>query len=69
MKLQMIGCSHHDAAVEVRDRIERVRHLLPDDLERASAQLAALVLAGQQDAAAETLGMIHRAEQQRRASQ
>lgn len=40
---------------------------LPDDLERASAQLAALVLAEQQDAAAETLGMIHRAEQQRRA--
>ncbi len=40
---------------------------LPDDMERASARLAALVLAGQQDAAAETLSLIRRAEHQRRA--
>ena len=38
---------------------------LADDMERATAELAALVLADQQDAAAETLSLILEAEQQR----
>ena len=38
---------------------------LPDEMEQGSSQLAALVLADQHDAAAETLGLLERAEDKR----